>query len=56
MRSRKTLKKAFDAVNHSVVLRKLDYYGIKGIANESFCSYFKKRKQFVSIENNLSSV
>lgn len=55
MRSRKTLKKAFDAVNHSVVLRKL-YYGIKGIANESFCSYFKKRKQFVSIENNLSSV
>ena len=50
------LKKAFDTVDHNILLRKLDYYCIKGIANEWFCSYFKKRKQFVSIENNMSSV
>ena len=38
------LKKAFDAVDHNMLLRKLDYYGIRGIANEWFCSYLKKRK------------
>ena len=50
------LKKAFDTADHNILLRKLDYYGIRGIANEWFCSYLKKRKQFVSIQNNMSSV
>ena len=50
------LKKAFDTVDHNILLRKLDYHGIRGIANEWFCSYLKKKKQFVSIENNISSV
>ena len=49
-------KKAFDTVDHNILLRKLDYYGIRGIANEWFCSYLKKRKQFVSIQNNMSSI
>ena len=40
------LKKAFDTVDHNILLRKLDYYGIRGIANEWFCFYLKKRKQF----------
>ena len=50
------LKKAFDTVDHNILLRKLDYNGIRGIANEWFCSYLKKRKQFVSIQNNMSSI
>ena len=50
------LKKALDTVDHNILWRKLDYYGIRGIANKWFCSYLKKRKQFVSIENNTSSV
>ena len=50
------LKKAFDTADHNILLRKLDYYGIRGIANEWFCSYLKKRKQFVSIQNNMSSI
>ena len=50
------LKKAFDTVDHNLLLRKLDYYGIRGIANEWFCSYLKKRKQFVSIQNIMPSV
>ena len=33
-----------------------DHYGIRGIADEWFCSYLKKRKQFVSMQNNMSSV
>ena len=50
------LKKSFDTVDHNILIRKLDYYGIRGIANEWFCSYLKKRKQqFVSIQNNMSS-
>ena len=39
-----------------MLLQKLDYYGIRGIANEWSCSYLMKRKEFVSIENNMSSV
>ena len=45
------LKKAFDTVNHSILIRKLSHYGIRGIANDLFSSYLHDRKQFVKIEN-----
>ena len=50
------LKNAFDTIDHNILPRKLDYYGIRGVSNEWFYSYLKKRKQFVSIENKMSSV
>ena len=50
------LKKAFDSGDYNIPLRKIGYYDIRGIAYEWFCSYLKKRQQFVSIENNMSSV
>ena len=49
------LKKAFDTVDHNILLKKLHCYGVRGIANEWLASYLKNRKQFVSIGGHISS-
>ena len=43
------LEKVFDTVDHNILLSKLNYYGIRGIANDWFKSYLSNRSQFVSI-------
>ena len=43
------LQKAFDTVDHNILLHKLSHYGIKDIANCLFSSYLSNRKQFVTI-------
>ena len=48
------LKKAFDTVNHTILLKKLEHYGIRGIPLKWFESYLLNRKQYVSI-NGYSS-
>ena len=49
------LEKAFDTVNHKILLSKLDHYGIRGRANEWVKSYLSNRDQFVNLNNCTSS-
>ena len=48
------LKKAFDTVNLSVLLKKLDHYAVRGILLQWFDSYLAKRQQYVSINGCIS--
>ena len=41
------LSKAFDSLEHNVLLKKLDRYGLRGITNEWFASYLHNRKMRV---------
>ena len=42
-------KKAFDMINHSNLLTKLQHYGISSTANDWFKSYLSDREQFVTL-------
>ena len=45
------LKKAFDTINHDILLKKMEHYGIRGKSLDWFSSYLINRSQFVSIHN-----
>ena len=46
------LSKAFDTVDHQILLKKLEYYGIAGNNLRWFENYLKDQKQFISFEHN----
>ena len=49
------LSKAFDTLNHEILLKKLEFYGIRGTALKWFASYLNNRQQFVSFNGFTSA-
>jgi hypothetical protein len=50
------LSKAFDTLNHDILLYKLSYYGVKNASLSWFQSYLSNRKQYVNFNDTKSSV
>ena len=48
-------KKAFDTINHDILINKLEMYGIRGTSNKWIKSYLTDRYQFVEYDRVSSS-
>ena len=48
--------KAFDTVDHSILLRKMQKYGIQGLALRWFEGYLHGRKQYYSYKSNQEAI
>jgi hypothetical protein len=49
------ISKAFDSVDHRVLLRKLNFLGIRGLSYEVLSNFLTNRKQCVRIDQSFSS-
>ena len=49
------LSKAFDTVDHDVLITKLENYGVNGNNLSWFQTYFKNRKQYLNFNNKITN-
>ena len=50
------LSKAIDTVDHSLLIKKMQHYEIRGISLRWFSDYLNNRKQYVSLINCTSKI
>ncbi len=49
------LSKAFDTIDHEILISKMEHYGIKNLELQWFKTYLSNRKQYVEFNNTQSS-
>ena len=47
--------KAFDTVDHEILIKKLEHYGFRGLVKQWFISYLSERRQIVTVNSVVSS-
>ena len=50
------LSKAFDTIDHSLLIQTLQHYGVRGIVADWFVSYLANRSQYVKIDDTSSAL
>ena len=50
------LSKAFDTVDHHILISKLENYGVNGNNLRWFQSYLKNRKQYLNFNNKITTL
>jgi hypothetical protein len=50
------IAKAFDSLKHDILLRKLEFMGVRGASNNLIKSYLSRRSQFVQINSSKSCI
>ena len=48
------LSKAFDVINHGILIKKLEFYGIRGKEKDWIINYLTDRAQYVQIDSHMS--